>query len=107
VSYTVSRLSNYEGHRRHEAMLEKVATGKLQPGREVARDHLCEVCQCRKRNVRVVPSLVMGRKLAATKMVGRFVIACEDCARNLERAGVPQAAVAQVTRMAALGLVMP
>lgn len=88
-------------------MLEKVDSGKLRPPREPTRDHVCEVCKTRKRSQRAVPCLTMGHTLPTTKLRGKFILACDDCARNLERAGVPQAAAEQARRMAALGLVLP
>lgn len=105
------RISNYEGFKRLDAMLEKVDSGKLKPPREPVRDFLCEVCSRRKRSVRAVPSLVMGHKLPGTPLQGTFVLACDDgpgsCAMALERAGVPQKVAEQAQRMLALGLVMP
>jgi hypothetical protein len=101
------RISNYEGFKALDKLQEKIAEGKLKPPREPVRDHLCEVCKTRKRSVRVVPCLTMGRKLTGTPLKGLFVLACDECARSLERAGVPQAAAEQTKRMAALGLVLP
>lgn len=108
TGYVQKRISNYEGFRRLEAMQEKVATGKLKPmHRDPVRSHLCEVCKCRKRSVQAVPSLLMGHTLPETKLRGRFVLACDECARSLRRAGVPQQALEVQTRLEALGLVMP
>jgi hypothetical protein len=110
-AYTQKRLSNYEGFKRLDAMLEKVDAGKLKPPREPMRDFLCEVCSRRKRSVRAVPCLTMGKKLVGTKLKGLFVLVCDDgpgsCAAALERAGVPQKAAEQNRRMLALGLVIP
>lgn len=105
MSYSAKRLSNYEGFRRLDVMQAKVATGKLRPPREPVTDYLCEVCQRRKRSRYVVPSLTAGERVKP--FVGRFVLACAECKAALERAGVPQAASAQASRLAALGLVAP
>ncbi len=104
-----TRVSNYEGFKRLDKLQEKIATGKLTPPREQQRDHICEICKCRKPSVKVVPSLIAGHKLPGTKFTGLFVLACDGrdgCAAMLERAGVPQAAAEQNRRMAALGLVL-
>lgn len=110
AGYRIKRVSNYEGFKALDQLQEKIATGKLRPPRAPVADHLCEVCKTRKRAVRVVPCLTMGHAMPGTKLTGKFVLACDDgpgsCARQLERAGVPQAAAELSRRMAALGLVM-
>lgn len=110
TGYTIRRVSNYDGFKALDDLQQKIAEGKLTPAREHPTDYLCEVCKTRKRSVRVVPCLTMGRQLAGTPIKGRVILACDDgpgsCARSLERAGVPQAAAEMTRRMQALGLVL-
>lgn len=108
-------LPEREIKRRIERKLQGIAEGKFQAPRTNPRSYLCEVCKRHVRAVRVVPSLLLGSRLAGKagqRLKGRYVLACDEkngrsgCAQMLERAGVPQEASRMTQRMMALGLVM-
>lgn len=92
--YTIKRKSNYDAFKALDKLQEKIATGVLKPPRENARDYLCPLCSYRKRSMRLVASRILGKPVSqlpiecATQFQGRFVLVCEDCARDLERAKV-------------------
>lgn len=94
MGYSASRLSNYEGFKRLDKLLEKIAEGRLKPPREAVVDHLCPLCKCRKKSQRLVPSRVIGVPVGQlgveckTRFQGKFILACADCADDLRRAGV-------------------
>lgn len=94
MSYTIKPKSNYEGFRDLDRMLEKIDSGKLRPPRTNAVDHFCPLCHCTKRSQRLVPSRVLGVPVSQlpneckTAFQGRFVVCCEDCARDLKRSRV-------------------
>jgi hypothetical protein len=92
VTYSIKRKSNYDGFRDLDKLLEKIAFGRLKPPKEPNVDHWCPLCHCRKKSQHLIPSTLIGRPVSQlgveckTAFKGRFVLGCEDCARNLRRA---------------------
>ena len=92
--YTSKRKSNYDGFKSLDKMLEKIDSGKLKPPRENQRDYLCPLCSYRKRSMRLVKSVILGKPVAQlpieteVRFEGRFVLVCWGCADDLERARV-------------------
>lgn len=92
--YTISPLSNYEGFKRLDKLQEKIANGQLRPPREAVVEHWCDVCHCKKKSSRLVKSQSIGRPISQlgvevkVRFQGLFVLACEECAGMMERAGI-------------------
>lgn len=99
-------LSNYEGFKRLDKSLERIA------GTESAAAKLCDVCHKRTRAWRMVPA-TFGANIKTKASVGRgalrgkFVLACDNgpdsCAAMLDRSGVPREAIREQERIDELG----
>lgn len=112
-SYIRRPLSNYEGFKRLDASLEKIAN------RETAKQQCCDICHRRCKAWRIVPATfghTIARSLAAKKsggLRGKFVVCCDGpggCAEMLTRSGVPRAAIEEqkaIDRLGDLGIVVP
>jgi len=105
TTYKTTRISNYDGFKRLDKLLEKVAEGHLRPPRTAERDFYCPLCHYRKKTQRLVRSEVLGTRLPAilhTTTKGtpvsspfdpmvKFIVVCEECAapllRQAERGG--------------------
>ncbi|HTQ42160.1 MAG TPA: hypothetical protein VMI75_05325 [Polyangiaceae bacterium] len=95
-TYTIARLSEYEGFKRLDKMQERLAIGdlRLKQARDVRKDKdfLCPLCSRRVRSQRVVQSRIVGHPLHDTPFrdaLGRrlmAVVCCEECAEPLLRA---------------------
>lgn len=93
MSYLTKRLTNYEGFKRLDKKLERLAIGDLRTkqSRDVrkTKDFLCPLCSTRKRSQRVVPSRILGHLLRDTPFRDAFgrplqaIVCCEECARPL------------------------
>jgi hypothetical protein len=109
--YNRKHLSNYEGYKRLDKSLEKLAA------RDAARAKLCEVCGNRTRAWRIVPASA-GTRIGVTRasllsggLRGKFIVACDNgpggCAAMLERSGVVRDAIEEEEAMRRMGLVLP
>lgn len=104
-TYVRKPLSNYEGYKRLDKSLEKIAT------RAARNSEVCDVCHRRVRAWRVVPH-IEGHKLAGRAgRFGKVLLCCdtgpEACAATLTRAGCVKQAVEVGEAMKRLGLVLP
>lgn len=94
MNYTIKRKSNYEGFRDLDRLLEKIDSGQLKPPSKPKVEFFCPLCHCTKKNQRLIPSRVLGRPVSQlgqefkVMFQGRFILGCEDCARDLARARV-------------------
>ena len=86
--WVTKRLSEYEGQKRMERSLERIANGTAptEPAkkhRAVDANPLCEVCQRRARSLHFVPSLILGRRIKPFMVRG--VLACRGCKDSMTR----------------------
>lgn len=94
MNYVSKRVSNYEGFKSLDKLLENIDSGKLKPPDKAKVEYWCNLCRCMKKSQRLVPSRVMGRPVTQlgvgmkTGFRGRFVLCCDECARDLEKARV-------------------
>lgn len=92
--YTIKRQSNYEGFKALDQLLEKIDSGALKPPRQAKVEFWCPLCRCTKKNQRLISSRVLGRPVSQlgvefrVMFQGRFILGCEDCARDVEKAKV-------------------
>lgn len=95
------RISNYEGFKRLDQMLEGVATGRLhtpdKSQREPVRDIYCPLCHFRKRSMVFVRSEILGTRMPSLPFrveaknkypewagVPKGIIVCRECAEPLQ-----------------------